>query len=306
MANANLSSDMPPLPRRNHANRGSRWRTARGYLLLPHLLPILVVELATVVFASIAWAGFPPFDLLSRMFFAMLGGQLAIGAVNEIVDLPDDKVYKPEKPLVSGAVSLQGAKIITMLGIGLMIVFGASLGLVSLVLLALGTALGIIYDLWLKRTRWSWLPYLLALPLLPIWVFVTLGRANGALLLLYPLGALAAIGVHFAQALPDTASDRHAGLRTLTSRLGRVRTFALAWLAALTAPALAWVAAWRMGILAHGGTILTAAAVTVTLLALNLMLAAHDWRAACRVTFTLVALSTLASGVAWTAAAAQR
>ena len=48
------------------------------------------------------------------------------------------------------------------------------------------------------------MPYLLALPLLPIWVFTALGQADLRLSFLYPLGALAAIGIHFAQALPDT------------------------------------------------------------------------------------------------------
>ena len=42
--------------------RGTRsWRrTVRGYLLLPHLAPVLVVELATAAFAVIAWGGLPP------------------------------------------------------------------------------------------------------------------------------------------------------------------------------------------------------------------------------------------------------
>src|SRR5688500_2537068 len=54
-----------------------RWRqTARGYLLLPHLAPVLVVELATAAFAVIAWGGLPPAHLLGPLLLAMLGGQL--------------------------------------------------------------------------------------------------------------------------------------------------------------------------------------------------------------------------------------
>ena len=160
--------------------RGTRcWRrTLRGYLLLPHLAPVLVVESATAAFAVIAWGGLPPADKLGTLLLAMLGGQLAIGATNELVDLPYDTVGKPWKPLASGDVSIRGAQ--TMLAVGLIMLgaFGSRFGALPFALLAAGTGLGIAYDLWFKRTVWSWLPYLLALPLLPIWVFTALGKAG--------------------------------------------------------------------------------------------------------------------------------
>ena len=193
----------------------------RGYLLLPHLAPVLVVELATAAFAVIAWGGLPPAHLLGPLLLAMLGGQLAIGATNELVDLPFDTVGKPWKPLPSGDVSIRGAQVMVVIGLIMMVAFGWRFGILALGLLAAGTGLGIAYDLWFKRTVWSWLPYLLALPLLPIWVFASLGKPEPKLLLLYPLGALATVGVHFAQALPDVAIDRAAGLPTATSRLGQ-------------------------------------------------------------------------------------
>src|SRR5262245_8284644 len=64
---------------------GAGWKRAlRGYALLPHLVPVVVVELATVAFAIVAWGGVPPWQLLVPLLFAMLGGQLAIGALNEL------------------------------------------------------------------------------------------------------------------------------------------------------------------------------------------------------------------------------
>ena len=202
----------------------------RGYLLLPHLAPVLVVELATAAFAVIAWGGVPPAQILWPLLLAMLGGQLAIGATNELVDLPFDTAGKPWKPLPSGDVSIRGAQAVVVVGLIVMMAFGWRFGILALALLAAGTALGIAYDLWFKRTVWSWLPYLLALPLLPIWVFASLGKPEPRLLLLYPLGALATAGVHFAQSLPDVAIDRAAGLPTATSRLGQRLTFVVAWL----------------------------------------------------------------------------
>src|SRR5215208_556491 len=227
---------------------GSWRRTVRGYLLLPHLAPVLVVELATAAFAVIAWGGLPPPHLLAPLLLAMLGGQLAIGAINELVDLPYDTVGKPGKPLPSGDVSIRGARVMVVIGGLMMVAFGWRFGTLPFALLAAGTGLGIAYDLWFKRTVWSWLPYLLALPLLPIWVFTSLGKSEPKLLLLYPLGALATVGVHFAQALPDVAIDRAAGLPTATSRFGQWLTFVVAWLTTLSAPVLAWLAAWSLGV----------------------------------------------------------
>ena len=282
-----------------------RRRALRGYLRLPHLVPVIMVELATLGFALIAWGALPPPRLLLPLLLGMLGGQLAIGATNELVDLPFDAVGKPDKPLPSGDVSPRGARGMVIGGLVMMTAFGLLLGLPALALLALGTGLGVAYDLWLKRSVWSWLPYLLALPLLPIWVFLALGRPEPRLLLLYPLGALATVGVHFAQALPDVATDRATGQQTPTSRLGSRRTFALAWLATLSAPLLALYAAARLGADSPSFAIVAAAALAGSLLLANLGVFAVNRRLGVALCFPLVALSTLAIGLAWTVTVAR-
>jgi 4-hydroxybenzoate polyprenyltransferase len=297
---ASLAAEGTPIVAPDPANASSWKRSVRGYLLLPHLVPVIVVELATAAFAVAAWSGVPPPSLLGPLLLAMLGGQLAIGAMNELVDLPSDTIAKPEKPLVSGAVSLRGARLVVVAGLAMMTGFGLLFGAVPFALLVLGTGLGLAYDLWLKRSPWSWLPYLLALPLLPIWVFAALGRPEPRLLLLYPLGALATVGVHFSQALPDVDADRMAGLQTATSRLGTERVFAAAWIATLSAPLLAWIAA-RATRPDDGLTVVAfAAGLTVLLLLLSLMLLRVSRRLGIAACFPLVALSTLTNALAWT------
>lgn len=277
-------------------------RTLRGYLLLPHLTPVIVVEAATLLFAIVAWRGVPPLSLMAPLLLGMLGGQLAIGATNELADFPFDVAGKPDKPLPRGDVSVRGAQGMVLIGLAMMVGFGLALGPTAFSLLALGTGLGIAYDLWLKRTAWSWLPYLLALPLLPIWVFVALGRPEPRLLLLYPLGALATIGVHFAQALPDVAIDREAGMTSPTSRLGSRWTFALAWMATLSAPLLALAVGPSIGMSLPHPAVLVAGGVALGCLTLNLVLLAVDRRAGVGGCFPLVAVSTVVSGLAWTVA----
>jgi 4-hydroxybenzoate polyprenyltransferase len=264
------------------------------------LAPVLVVELATAAFAVIAWSGLPPAHRLGPLLLAMLGGQLAIGATNELVDLPYDAVGKPWKPLPSGDVSIRGARAMLAVGLIMMIAFGSRFGVLPFALLAAGTGLGIAYDLWFKRTIWSWLPYLLALPLLPIWVFASLGKPEPRLLLLYPLGALATVGVHLAQALPDVTIDREAGLETVTSRSDEMRIFVFAWLATLSAPVLAWFAAQWLGASQQLVPIAIASGLAVLLLAINVILIRADRRRGAIACFPLVATTTLGTGVAWT------
>jgi 4-hydroxybenzoate polyprenyltransferase len=260
---------------------------------------VIVVEVATAAFALVAWGGMPPLRLFGPLLLAMLGGQLAIGATNELVDMPSDALAKPGKPLPSGAVTQRGTRIMVFAGLVMMIGFGLVFGPIPFVLLALGTGIGLAYDVWFKRTTWSWLPYILALPLLPIWVFAALGRPEPRLLVLYPLGALAAIGVHFAQALPDVDADRIAGLQTVTIWLGTERTFAAAWLATLSAPLLAWLVANVTRPDEGLAAIALAAGLTVLFLLANIALLGIRRGLGIAACFPLIALSALTNALAW-------
>ena len=131
-------------------------------------MPVLVVMAATAAFALIAAGGWPGIGAMLRLLGAMLGAQLAIGAVNELADAELDAVAKPDKPIPAGLVSRRGAGIVTGCGVSMMATLSITFGIASFLLCAVGTLTGIVYSLWLKRTIWSWVPYLVALPLLPI------------------------------------------------------------------------------------------------------------------------------------------
>jgi geranylgeranylglycerol-phosphate geranylgeranyltransferase len=134
---------------------GTRWTVARAYLTLPHAVPIVVVMTATAAFALVAADGWPGTGTMICLLGAMLGGQVVIGVVNELVDADLDAVSKPDKPIPRGLVTRRGA--MTMLGVGvlLLIGFGLSFGLRSFAVCAAGTGAGVAYSLWFKRTIWS-------------------------------------------------------------------------------------------------------------------------------------------------------
>ncbi len=91
-------------------------------------------------------------------------------------------------------------------------------GLVPLVLAM--TAAGVVYDLWLKRTAASFVPYIFGLPLLPIWAWACVRDAPPRLWLTYPLGVLVGFGLHLANALPDAERDARGGVRGLVQVAG--------------------------------------------------------------------------------------
>lgn len=241
----------------------------------------------------------PDLDLgvLVTMLAAMLGDQIVIGVSNELVDAETDRTTKPSKPIASGQVTLRGARMLLIAGMALMVVAGISLGFASFLILMGGTVVGVAYSLWFKRGSYAWLPYLIALPLLPIWVAVTLDRFEPALLLLYPLGALAVLSVQFAQSVPDVAADRTAGIVTLTTRLGERRTLFVCWAAMLASSMLALGAAiirtgwdWRLGL---------AAVIVAGLTGIDAVLYRKDERAGIMAAFPVVAASTALLGVTW-------
>jgi 4-hydroxybenzoate polyprenyltransferase len=77
------------------------------------------------------------------------------------------------------------------------------------------------YNVWLKRTPLSVLPFVASFGLLP--ALVTLSGTPPLLAAGWALGAGALLGVaaHFANVLPDLADDRATGIAGLPHRLGR-------------------------------------------------------------------------------------
>jgi 4-hydroxybenzoate polyprenyltransferase len=202
---------------------------AFGYLQLIHPAPVFFVLLGTALFGLLAAGGRPDPARYALMLIAMLGGQIAIGAHNEWRDRKHDARHQPEKPIPAGLVDAGVVRPIIVVGLLVGIVAAAALGFWSLVLYTLGTGSGFAYNVWFKRTPLSGVPYLVGLPLLPIWATLVMDGFEPRLLWLYPLGGAFVVAVHLAQSLADIAGDRAAGTRGLAVVLGRRRTLEVIW-----------------------------------------------------------------------------
>lgn len=147
---------------------------------------------------------------------AVLFGQLSVGLLNDFLDADRD-AGRDDKPVVSGDVSRRvvgvGAVVAGVVCVPLSLAVGVWPGVLHLV--AVGSALG--YDLGVKATVASVVPYLVSFGLLT--VFAAWGHVSWWL---PAAGALLGAGAHFANVLPDLAADEAAGVRGLPHRIGDV------------------------------------------------------------------------------------
>lgn len=161
---------------------------------------------------------------------AVLGSQVFVGATNDLVDRGRDVAAgRLAKPLAAGWLSPGAAVWVASVGLAGQLAASLRLGpsFLLLGLAAVGSALA--YNLWLSRTPWSVLPYLVSFGILPLWVASGVGvpmeRVAVAPVLVAPFAAAA----HVANVLRDYDADAAQGSRNLAQVLGRNRAFILAW-----------------------------------------------------------------------------
>lgn len=188
-------------------------------LRLLHPFPSFLVAGLTLALVRVADAD-AGLGLYVQLGLGMLLYQFSIGIANDVVDSADDAVAKPWKALPRGVVSRRGAVIAAAgcAGGGLAVTAGLETG-VWLIGLA-GWSCGMAYDIHFKRTRLSWLPYSLAFPLVPVWVYLAADEWRPLLFWVFPLGALLGLALHLANQAPDIAADRQAGIRGTAQSLG--------------------------------------------------------------------------------------
>jgi 4-hydroxybenzoate polyprenyltransferase len=192
---------------------------ATALLRAAHLGPTVAV---TLVAGLLAAAARLDAAALVVLVLAVLTGQLVIGWSNDLLDVRRDvQVGRTDKPLATGELSetaVRAALATAATGtVVLSLALGWRAGLCHL-LLAVGG--GLAYNLGLKATAWSWLPYAVAFGALP--AVVTLAQDPPALppWWIAAAGALLGVGAHFVNVLPDLADDAATGVRGLPHRLG--------------------------------------------------------------------------------------
>jgi 4-hydroxybenzoate polyprenyltransferase len=192
---------------------------------------------------------------------AVGAGQLTIGWSNDLIDLSADRqVRRADKPVARGDVAprtVRGAIVVAaVLCLVLSVLCGPASAAVHLLL---GVGGGWAYNLGLKRTVWSFVPYVAAFGSLPAVATLALPRPVPPPAWMVATGALLGVGAHLLNALPDLADDARTGVRGLPQRLGAGRVRVLAPLLLLGASVVAvlvppgGVPAWGWAVLALCG-----------------------------------------------------
>jgi 4-hydroxybenzoate polyprenyltransferase len=182
---------------------------------------VAVTGLATALAAAVGHGA----GGIALVAVTVLAGQLSIGWLNDGLDVHDDvAAARQDKPVARGAIRrstvLAAAAGAAALAVPLSLAAGWPAGAAHLGVVAGGWA----YDLGLKRTPASWVPYAVAFALLPSYVVLALPGAPSPPLWLAAAGGLLGLAAHFYNVLPDLDDDRAAGLRSLPVVLGPLGT----------------------------------------------------------------------------------
>lgn len=229
-----------------------------GLLAAAHAGPALAVTVLAVLL-TVAQDLDPARAVL--VVAAVLAGQLSIGWSNDLVDLSRDRrTGRSDKPLVAGTVSVRVVRAACAVAVLACVVLSLACGLVAGLVHLVCVGAGWAYNLGLKSTVWSWLPYAVAFGGLT--VFVALADSATPPWWWPVGGALLGIGAHLLNVLPDLDDDAATGVHGLPHRLGR------RWIAPVAAAVL--VAATAVVLLGGSPPValaLPAAAVAVVLAA---------------------------------------
>ncbi len=173
---------------------------------------------------------------------AVGAGQLTIGWSNDVIDAERDRhVGRADKPVARGEVPAAAVRAAIAAAAAACLLLSLACGLASaLVHLVLGVGSGWAYNLGLKRTVWSAVPYAVAFGALPAVVSLAGPEPRLPPGWVVLAGALLGVGAHLLNALPDLVDDIRTGVVGLPHRLGG-RTVRLTAPLVLTAASAATV-----------------------------------------------------------------
>ena len=263
--------------------------TLRGLALSCHPIPTVGVTAISAGLAALAGLDWSTGALFTA---AVLAGQLSIGWCNDWIDAARDRAAgRVDKPVAGGEVAISTVATAAVGSLVLAAVLSFALGLAAGIAAMTLTVAGWLYNLGLKSTVVSWVPYAVGFGALP--AAATLARPDPAFPAWWAVAAGAVLGVaaHAANVLPDLRDDRETGVAGFFHRLGSRATAIAGPVLLLVASALVlfgpgrahpwtWVAAAVLlavatvavvtGLRNPGGRILFAA--TIALAAVDLLL----------------------------------
>ncbi len=196
-----------------------------GLTRATHFGPTLLVVTIAFILAKTQYSTAASIEIAA----AVLAGQCVVGWSNDLIDYERDReAGRSKKPLVASEIS-QSALVrgiwIALLAAAILSLVGP-LGIKGTLLHALGILSATAYNLKLKSTIFSPLPYLISFGGMPFTVYFSNGKLPTVWLVLAFL--LFATAFHFLNVLKDLEWDLRQGVLGLPQRLGRTPSLAFA------------------------------------------------------------------------------
>ena len=152
---------------------------------------------------------------------AFLANQASVGLSNDWIDADRDRaVGRTDKPVALGQIGKQAVRNAAFVTAVLAIALTIPLGWRATIAHAVFIISAWTYNLGLKSTPLSVLPYIVSFGLLPLVVTLALPQPSGCSPFALLAGALLGVSAHFANVLPDLEDDRATGVRGLPHRFG--------------------------------------------------------------------------------------
>lgn len=193
-------------------------RTVSALARSTHPGPAIAVSAIAVILGL--GVGLEPWRVIV-LGLAFLANQASVGLSNDWIDADRDRaVGRTDKPVALGQVSARTVRDAAFVTAVVAIALTVPLGWPATVAHAVFIISAWSYNLWLKSTPLSVLPYIVSFGLLPL--VVTLALPRPALCSPWALvaGGLLGVAAHFANVLPDLEDDKATGVRGLAHRAG--------------------------------------------------------------------------------------
>jgi 4-hydroxybenzoate polyprenyltransferase len=190
------------------------WALAR----CSHPEPVVAVTSVCGVLALLAGRG--AWGVVWVML-AVAAGQLFVGWTNDYLDRRrDSQAQRPDKPLARGEISARPVAIAAAIAGLALVPLSLASGVPATIVHVIGVVSATAYNLGLKATWLSVLPYAVSFAMVP--AFITLGLAHPHWPPVWVTAAtsLTGVGGHFAQARPDVARDRRQHVLGLPQLVG--------------------------------------------------------------------------------------
>ncbi|MCX4679536.1 UbiA family prenyltransferase [Streptomyces sp. NBC_01433] len=195
---------------------------AAGLAMACHPGPVVAVTSLAAALAVAAGSSVARCLLIGA---AVLSGQLSVGWCNDAYDARRDaEAGRRGKPVTLGAVSPGEVWAAAFAALALCVPLSLACGLLAGAVHLAAVAAAWLYNLRLKATALSWLPYVTGFGALPAVVALSLPGHPWPAWWAVSAGALLGFAAHLGDTLPDIADDERAGIRGLPHRLGAAGT----------------------------------------------------------------------------------